>query len=498
MKLLKIIFAAAVMMLALPLSYHASAYSAPYYYSGENEEAERYIASQVESFSATINVFRFDLTSDEVDELLEDIILSRSDIFYLVPEYRYAVDRNTGRVVFLYPDYWYEQGTINERRRKMNEAADDIIAGMDSSWSDIQKALYLHDAIAVRTVYDKDHVIRSSYEVLAGGSGLCVDYSLAYKFLADRIGLECVIVMNNDINHCWNMVKCKGKWYHVDVTQDDTIPNFEGLVSHDYCLVSDKTVRGGRNPHTGKMTHGYSAADTGLDDMFWKTSATQIIPYSKALWYYIDSKKGKICSYNWNSGRSTQVAAVGYGWYADSRRSDRWMYVYSRLTRYGDLIYYNTADSVYVYDIAAKKSKRVKKFTFTGSTAIYGLAEHDGVLVINTADSPKDRKYKTHRLFRLGGAESVPISPPTGVRCTVTGASSVTISWQPVEGADGYQVCYFDISTRRTTPIAKTRSTTYTDSGLDDGGYFYVVRAYHTDGESTAYSNTSAIVSAEL
>lgn len=42
--------------------------------------------------------------------------------------------------------------------------------------------------------------------------------------------------------HAWNMVKVKGKWYHLDTTWNDPIPNRPDEVQEDYLMVSDKTL----------------------------------------------------------------------------------------------------------------------------------------------------------------------------------------------------------------------------------------------------------------
>lgn len=50
--------------------------------------------------------------------------------------------------------------------------------------------------------------------------GTCRAYSLAFKDAMDKLGIECVVVVQDDKLHSWNQVKIDGKWYNVDVTWD--------------------------------------------------------------------------------------------------------------------------------------------------------------------------------------------------------------------------------------------------------------------------------------
>lgn len=99
-------------------------------------------------------------------------------------------------------------------------------------------------ALAERVMYS-----HTAYGVLMNGAGVCQSYSLAFKLLAQRAGLECISAINNAAQHEWNMVKVDGQWYHVDVTFDDPVLNAgeDGVqtinqVRHDYLLLTDETI----------------------------------------------------------------------------------------------------------------------------------------------------------------------------------------------------------------------------------------------------------------
>ena len=106
----------------------------------------------------------------------------------------------------------------------------------DSSMTDEEKALALHDWLVLNAYYDTTMAAPNSHEaagVLLDGTGVCDSYSKAYMLLLSKAGIESKRVTGNAVTsegklepHAWNLVKLAGKWYQVDVTWDDPVdPN---------------------------------------------------------------------------------------------------------------------------------------------------------------------------------------------------------------------------------------------------------------------------------
>ncbi|MBO4914961.1 MAG: hypothetical protein J5449_07120 [Oscillospiraceae bacterium] len=137
--------------------------------------------------------------------------------------------------------------------------------------TDMEKAVAAHDWIAANVQYDPyvghnyndfitpngkrytdDRKVYTSYGVFVNRNAVCMGYSLAYKIMLDRAGVECCLVDSAAMNHAWNMVRLDGQWYHVDATWDDPITcypgdlsqqcggtDIAGHVEHNYLLCSD-------------------------------------------------------------------------------------------------------------------------------------------------------------------------------------------------------------------------------------------------------------------
>ena len=119
---------------------------------------------------------------------------------------------------------------------------------ISSSMSDDQKEKSIHDYIVKNVQYDTSYERYSAYNALSEGKTVCQGYALlAYKMLTDA-GIETKIIPGTANNgyetesHAWNLVKLNGKWYHLDCTWDDPVPDVEGKVLYDYYNLTDSQI----------------------------------------------------------------------------------------------------------------------------------------------------------------------------------------------------------------------------------------------------------------
>ena len=111
--------------------------------------------------------------------------------------------------------------------------------------TDYEKELAIHDYIVTHCEYGytdgaNEYAFRA-YGVLVHGKAVCNGYAEAMTLL-----LNCVDVENEIMTgyadgelHAWNRVKLDGKWYQVDATWDDPIPDRIGYAGHIYMNVTD-------------------------------------------------------------------------------------------------------------------------------------------------------------------------------------------------------------------------------------------------------------------
>lgn len=125
---------------------------------------------------------------------------------------------------------------------KVNEIAREVTIGCSS---DYEKALALHDWLVENTAYDETYTHYGSEGVLFHGTGVCNAYTLTYSRLLSAVGISSQTVTgtatdrNSGVSgsHAWTLVMLDGKWWHVDTTWDDPIP--DGRERHTYFALTD-------------------------------------------------------------------------------------------------------------------------------------------------------------------------------------------------------------------------------------------------------------------
>lgn len=74
----------------------------------------------------------------------------------------------------------------------------------------------------------------TAYGALINGKCVCSGYAAAFKLLSQQAGLNSIVVtgkLEGNINHAWNKVEIDGKWYVLDVTNNDMDTITNGLLN---------------------------------------------------------------------------------------------------------------------------------------------------------------------------------------------------------------------------------------------------------------------------
>ncbi|MBJ8055655.1 S-layer homology domain-containing protein [Bacillus cereus] len=115
-----------------------------------------------------------------------------------------------------------------------------IQTGMD----DHEKVKAVHDYVVKHVSYDTSYKAYTAYEALANRSAVCQGYTLLTYQLLKEAGIEnhFVVGTGDGQPHAWNLVKIDNKWYHLDTTFDDPVPDEQGRVTYSYFNLSDEQI----------------------------------------------------------------------------------------------------------------------------------------------------------------------------------------------------------------------------------------------------------------
>lgn len=112
--------------------------------------------------------------------------------------------------------------------------------GMD----DHEKVKAIHDYVVKHISYDTSYKAYTAYEALVNRSAVCQGYALLTYQLLKEAGIENHFVTGTGDGqpHAWNLVKIENKWYHLDTTFDDPLPDEQGRVTYSYFNLSDEQI----------------------------------------------------------------------------------------------------------------------------------------------------------------------------------------------------------------------------------------------------------------
>lgn len=346
--------------------------------------------SAISECSASVNVSDFDIPVS-IAEYVADFI------WYNIPEAFnvYQIGYSTyGTEIYLlsfsYRDYADTKDEYAACYAQFMSAANKLLAGIENNTtlSEVEKALLLHDRLALWTEYDyvsSSAVKHTAYGAFGRKAAVCQGYAMAYMYLLQRVGIDNYYCSSESLNHGWNIVFIDNKPYHVDVTWDDRAwgksgRGFTGRVDHDNFLRSTAGIK-----ETGHTASDFDATpvDTTYDNYFWQNSSSAFQIVDNEI-YYIDSKNEVLKRLRDDKtlcGLSDIWSAEGNYYWTDN---------YACLSSAGGDLFYSLSDGVYKYTISANSSKKIFSPALGTGLSVFGFTYEDGYLICDINNTPNN------------------------------------------------------------------------------------------------------------
>lgn len=167
------------------------------------------------------------MQSDIISDIYEFVRLDNPQFFYAPTNFKIFTTKINGSVAemeieFLYSDTWTIEN-ISSARRKINNAASEILKNLTVIDGDYNKILYLYKFLTKNIEYKSDNEMDYSiYGALVNNRATCEGFSEALQYLLLLSDINCISVVgeSKEQPHEWNMVKVDGEWYYFDVTWD--------------------------------------------------------------------------------------------------------------------------------------------------------------------------------------------------------------------------------------------------------------------------------------
>lgn len=241
-------------------------------YAANTTEETTVVAEQVSSYDSiqasllanhTYGSFNpTEVKATDVGTLIKQVVQENPEILY----YKSAKVWASGKIEF---NYSIDANQIAKNRVALNNKVNTVAASIKkTAQTDFDKIKAVHDYLVLNTTYDYKNQQNktipqdsyTAYGALIKGVAVCDGYTKAAQILFNRLGIESEYVVGtvNETLHAWNQVKLNGKYYFVDITWDDPVPNKPGKVDYNYFLITSSQLK---IDHTWNETQWAKATD---------------------------------------------------------------------------------------------------------------------------------------------------------------------------------------------------------------------------------------------
>ncbi len=365
--------------------------------SSETDALENVLCSGWEEWSSSIDVSAYRLSTSEFATLYWNVLNLHPEMFFV--DGRISYTTQGGYVAYVYPYYVEEYTTAHVDA--FNRKVDEIMAGVDGSWPDIEKILYLHDYMVTHIEYDETYSKYDAYNALIEGSCVCQGYSLAYICLLNQIDVNVDYIVSRDLNHAWNLIELGGEYFYTDVTWDDPLGT-----SEDYCRHTNFMVDQQGLVDAGHDSTDWNAAKLNSDvydtlttsskymDAFWRSMHTAVPLVGTKAGYLSDAYAGKICIYDFNTESTSSYDRYTGQWMVWDYEGYWYTSDYCAMTSAGNAFYYTTPKDIYRMDLDGTSTK---VYTLSAEEAalgyIYGLTSGETLLYSLSTEPYGDVTY---------------------------------------------------------------------------------------------------------
>lgn len=188
---------------------------------------------------------------DDAAKVYEYLLYDRPELFWCDGSSQMTVYEDYTE---LYPGYTCTEEEKERRQLEIDRAAEECLSGMEPEGPEYDRIKYIFEYLVETVDYDEAAPDNQNiYSALAGKRSVCAGYSRAAQYLLEKAGVECIYVtgkIRGQGAHAWNIVKCEGTYYQMDVTYGDPVfleaesgENVPGnSINYDYLCCTDETL----------------------------------------------------------------------------------------------------------------------------------------------------------------------------------------------------------------------------------------------------------------
>ncbi len=221
------------------------------------EEIYKGVAKEVPDATISFSNLK-SISMEEMEKATALFVSDHPECFWFRNYYNYSPLGQ--KILSMSPIYSFTGQALVNAREEFDAAVNVIMSGLPDT-NNYDKALYLHDALAKRVVYEQVGEHQTAYGALVSGKAVCAGYAAAYQLLLEKAGIKACTVTGESrgVGHAWNVLWLdKDTCVYTDVTWDDQ----DGDIFHYYFCISKDEMEA---DHTTD-TDTYLLPDCNHDD----------------------------------------------------------------------------------------------------------------------------------------------------------------------------------------------------------------------------------------
>lgn len=177
-------------------------------------------------------------SANEFGMIYEYLLYDRPEVFWCTGKTQITSYSDYSEVR---PSYVCQGEELLRKNAEIETAANACLAGIAMDAPEYDKVRYVFEYLVNTVDYNIDAPDNQNiYSALVNKVSVCAGYSRAAQYLLQRLGIECIYVVGTIPEqgpHAWNIVKCNGQYYQMDVTFGDPV-FFQGESGMDIPLDS--------------------------------------------------------------------------------------------------------------------------------------------------------------------------------------------------------------------------------------------------------------------
>lgn len=183
---------------------------------------------------------------NQVNRIFVAVMLDFPEIFWTDGSGKSSTYNDSYTV--LEPTYIYASEEKEKRETEIEDEIAQILDNVPAQSSEYEKIKYIYEYLVESVAYVEDASDNQNiYSSIVNKESVCAGYAKANQYLLERLGIPCIYVTGTangrtgTESHAWNIVKCDGEYYYVDVTWADSMKNEEEIL-YDYLCCDEQTL----------------------------------------------------------------------------------------------------------------------------------------------------------------------------------------------------------------------------------------------------------------